>query len=614
MKKFLKNLSTVDTLIFFYCAIGLILIGYGVYHISTYGLLIGRQPIVQEYVDQNWLYLNPTLPTEQRVEDLLSRMTQAEKIGQLALVEKNSVRNLTDVARYGLGAILSGAGGKPEPNTPEAWLAMVTSFDTASRNSRLGIPVLYGVDANHGHSNVPNATLFPHFIGLGATHDSNLVYRVARATAEEIATTGIYWSFSPSLDVVKDSRWGRTYETFGSDTDTVTKLGQAYLKGLESSTSTPIAVIGTTKHYLGVGAMMWGSSTNKDFFIDQGVTTVNEATLRAVHLPPFQTAINNGVMSVMVGLNTWQGQKLAASHYLITDVLKNELKFQGFVVSDWYGVYEIDASKYRSAVTAINAGVDLIMLPFDYKSFINDITTAVNNGDISMARLNDAVSRILSVKFKLGLFDHPINQNQDLSAIGSSDHRDLAREAVRKSLVILKNNDRLLPLSKTADKIIVAGSSADNLGRQAGGWTVEWQGIDGNWIGGTTILDGIRQAVSPTTIVEYDQTGNFNDSSTLADVGLAIVGEKPYAEGWGDNPHPALTDEDLTTIKKVKQASKKIVVIIVSGRPLDIKPYQRDWDAIIAAWLPGSEGQGISDVLFGDYPFTGTLPTAWEIE
>lgn len=569
--------------------------------------------MVPEYKNKDWPYLNSALPVEQRVEDLLSRMTQAEKIGQLALVDKGSV-DLNDVPLYGLGAILSGGGAKPEPNTPQAWQEMVMTFNTASRQSRLGIPVLYGIDANHGHGNVPGATLFPHFIGLGATHDSDLVRRIGMITAQEMAVTGIYWNFSPSVDVVRDIRWGRVYETFGSDTATISKLGGAYLEGLQSKISDSSSVVGSVKHYLGTGAMAWGTSQNPDFKIDQGATLTDEATLRAVHLPPFAAAVKAGVSSVMVGHLTWNGIELVANHYWLTDVLKNELSFNGFIVSDWYGVYEIPGSKYHALVTAINAGVDMVMLPYDYKPYTFYMQLALKRGDITVERLDDAVRRILRAKFAAGLFDNEIATNSLLEELGSAEHRQVAREAVRKSLVLLKNNQRTLPLKKTTARIVVAGSSADNLGRQAGGWTVEWQGIDGNWISGTTILSGIRQAVSPTTKIEYDQAGNFPPSTNLADIGIAIVGEKPYAEGWGDDSHPALTSEDLATIKKVKQASKKLVVVIVSGRPLDIKPYQRDWDAIVAAWLPGSEGEGVADVLFGDYPFTGTLPIAWEIK
>lgn len=593
--------------------VGLALIGFGAYWTISHGLLLRRQTTTPAYKNQDWPYLNAKLPIEDRVADLLGRMNQAEKIGQLALVEKNSVHDLADVAGFGLGGILSGGGIKPDPNTPPAWRAMVAAFDTASRNSRLGIPVLYGIDANHGNGNVPGATLFPHFIGLGAANDPDLVRRIGAITAQEVAATGIHWNFSPSIDVVQDTRWGRTYETFGSNPTVVSNLGAAYLEGLQSQATDGAAMVGTAKHYLGNGAMAWGTSGNPDFKIDQGVTLADEATLRAVHLPPFAAAVKAGVSSVMVSHTTWQGVELAANHYWLSDVLKGELGFKGFVVSDWYGVYEIPGGKYHAVVTAINAGVDMVMLPYDYKSFTWYLEQALARGDITTERLDDAVRRILRAKFAAGLFDEQAMSSQLINAFGAAEHRQVAREAVRKSLVLLKDNQHILPLSKATPSMVVAGSAAHNLGRQSGGWTIEWQGIDGNWIAGTTILNGIRQTVSPTTSVKYDPADNFTPSTNRADIGIAIVGEKPYAEGWGDNPQPALTSEDLATIKKVKQASKKLIVIIVSGRPLDIKPYQRDWDAIVAAWLPGSEGAGIADVLFGDYPFTGKLPIEWSI-
>ena len=597
-----------------YCGgvIGAVIIGYGIYWAVSHNPLLRPQPTQQEYQNKDWPYLNPALPAEQRVEDLLSRMTQAEKIGQLALVEKNSIRDLTDVSRYGIGAILSGGGGNPEPNTPQAWLAMVASFDSASRNSRLGIPVLYGVDANHGHGNIPGATLFPHFIGLGAARDADLVRRIGAITAQEVAVTGIRWNFSPSVDVVQDTRWGRTYETFGSDPAVVSGLGAAYLQGLQFKMSGSPSVIGTAKHYLGTGAMAWGTSGNPDFKIDQGAIMTDEATLLAVHLPPFAAAVKSGVGSVMVSHATWNKIELAASRYLLTDVLKGELGFQGFVVSDWYGVYEIPGGNYQALITAVNAGVDMVMLPYDYKPFTQYLQLALAQGAIKTERLDDAVRRILYAKFTAGLFDERPTSSPLLNEFGSDEHRQVAREAVRKSLVLLQDDRHILPLDKNISHIVVAGSAAHNIGRQAGGWTVEWQGIDGNWIAGTTILDGIRQAVSSATTIEYDQSGNFQQSVGRADIGIAIVGEKPYAEGLGDDPHPALTADDLAAIQKVKQASKKLIVIIVSGRPLDIKQYQRGWDAVIAAWLPGSEGAGIADVLFGDYPFTGKLPVVWK--
>ncbi|PIY93116.1 MAG: beta-glucosidase [Candidatus Magasanikbacteria bacterium CG_4_10_14_0_8_um_filter_32_14] len=565
------------------------------------------------FKDNNFAYFNESLPIETRVADLLDKMTLEEKIGQMALIEKNSIKNTMDVASYNLGAVLSGFGGKPEPNTPQAWLAMVQKFKSVSQDTCLGIPILYGADAIHGHSNVHGATIFPHFIGLGASHNSDLVYQVAQATTEEMRATDIYWGFSPTLDVALDNRWGRMYETFGSDTDNVSKLGQAYIEGLQNNSDGKLAMLATAKHFVGLGAMTWGTSINKDYSIDQGTTNINEKVLRATHLPPFQKAIESGVASVMIGLNTWQGEKLSANSYLINDVLKKELGFDGFVVSDWYGVYEISPDKYKSLIKSINAGVDMVMLPFNYKFFISNIVKAVNSGDISEAKINDAVARILKAKFKLGLFDKNQPLIPDLSVIGSDTHRELARQAVRESLVLLKDNNKTLPLNKNTKTILIAGSAANNLGVQSGGWTVEWQGIDGNWIPGTTILDGIKKSVSKNTIIDYNLDGNFETQTTQADIGIAVVGEKPYAEGWGDEANPSLSNEDLATINNLRQKSKKLIVVIVSGRPLNIKNYAMNWDAIVAAWLPGTEGQGVADVLFGDYTFKGKLPVEWKL-
>lgn len=551
------------------------------------------------------------LPVEDRVEALLGCMTQDEKIGQMALVEKNSIHWKPDIFRYSLGALLSGSGAKPDDNTPKGWRGMLEDFQSYARRSRLGIPLLYGVDAVHGNTNVLGATVFPHSIGLGASRDADLVRRIGAATAQELAATGVHWNFSPTVDVVKDTRWGRTFETFGSDTQLVSQLGVAYLEGLQSLALSGAPVIGTAKHYLGTGAMDWGTSGNPDFKVDQGVTTVDEATLRRVHLPPFKAAVDAGVSSVMVGHTTWNGEELAASRYLLTDVLKGELGFRGFVVSDWYGVYEIPGGEYRAAVTAINAGVDMVMLPYDYKSFIGYVRRAVAEGEVSTERLDDAVRRILRAKLSAGLFDSQPPAEALESQFGSAEHRQLAREAVQKSLVLLEDGG-MLPLPKDLGRIVVAGSSAHNLGRQSGGWTVEWQGIDGNWIPGTTILDGIRQAVASTTAVEYDAAGSFTSAVGKADVGIAVVGEAPYAEGWGDSEHPALTSEDLQAIARVRAASKKTLVIVVSGRPLDM-PRSARGDASVAAWLPGTEGGGVADVLFGDYPFTGKLPLAWPL-
>lgn len=562
--------------------------------------------------ETNLPYQNPALSTEARVADLIQRMTLAEKIGQMALTEKNSARDLNDIAKYGLGALLSGGGGKPENNTPEGWFKMVKNFQGYSQKTRLKIPLLYGVDASHGHSNVPGATIFPHFIGLGAGRDPELVRDIAKATAEEVSATGIYWVYGPNLDVTKDIRWGRTYETFGSDPKLVAILGQAYIEGLQSFKQGTLSVAATAKHYVGNGSTEWGTSINKKFFIDQGNSNIHEDELRKIHLEPFKQAVQTNVKSVMVGLNKWNDKKISANKYLLTDVLKKEFGFQGFVVSDWYGIFEKESDKYTALVKAVNAGVDMVMLPYDYKFFSESMHKALAQGDINEDRLNEAVERILKVKFEIGLFDTVAVDAPNVHSIGSTQHRELAQTAVRKSLVLLKNNNAV-PLSKNTPKILVAGSAADNIGKQSGGWTVEWQGIDGNWIPGTTILKGIQNMASPNTTVEYNLKGSFTGQTGLADIGIAVVGENPYTEGKGDNPNPTLSTEDLETINNLKKVSKKIIVIIISGRPLNIKEYVNDWDAVIAAWLPGSEGQGVADVLFGDYAFTGVLPVEWSL-
>lgn len=540
-------------------------------------------------------------PIEERVDDLLARMTLDEKIGQMALVEKNSVSNLADIASYGLGAILSGGGGKPEDNTPAGWRMMIEEFDTAAGKSRTGIPILYGLDANHGHGNVPGATMFPHAIGLGATRDPALVEAIARATAKEVLATGARWVYSPSLDLPTDIRWGRVYETFSDDPLLAGELGAAHIRGLQKA-----SVAASAKHYPGVGSMIWGSSINPNFSIDQGTIRGDETALRNAFLYPFRRAVESNVVSVMAGLASWENEKVSASKYLLTDVLKEELGFNGFVVSDWYGVYEISPSAYDSAVLAINAGVDMVMLPFDYSMFIGDVRSAVRRGDISEARIDDAVRRILRAKFALGLFDE--RADPDLSVIGSAEHHALAREAVAKSLVLLKNDD-VLPLSNPS-KIRVAGSAADNVGMQAGAWTVEWQGIDGNWLPeSTSILAGIRDAAGEA-MVQYEKDGRFEEKD-IAEIGIAIVGEKPYAEGWGDNQNPTISDEDRAAIERLRASTRHLIVIIVSGRPLIITEQLANWDALIAAWLPGSEGAGVADALFGKIPFSGKLPLHW---
>jgi len=567
-------------------------------------------------------YKDSRLPVAERVEDLLARMTLEEKIGQMTLVERGSIL-LEDIAAQGIGGLLSGGGSSPPVNSPENWAAMVNQFQEYALRSRLGIPLLYGADAVHGHGNVYGAVVFPHNIGLGAARDPDLVERIGRATAEEMAATGIYWNYAPVVAVPQDIRWGRTYEGFGEDTELVSALGSAYIRGLQDGgrarlPGAAIAVLATPKHYVGDGGTAWGTSKTynmRPFLIDQGDVQVDEATLRTVHLSPYVEAVRAGAMSVMASLSSWRGQKMHAHRYLLTDVLKGELGFPGFVVSDWEGIVPISKDYDTAVVTAINAGIDMVMVPYDYKTFIGTLKRAVERGDVPLERIDDAVRRILTAKFLVGLFERPYAELSLLPSVGSAEHRQLAREAVRKSLVLLKD-DGVLPLAKDTPLIFVAGQGADDIGMQCGGWTIEWQGRSGNIIPGTTILEAVRRTAAGS-VVHYDRWGKFEtilDPSgrpAIADVGIAVVGEQPYAEGLGDQADLSLSPEDVAVLDRLRARCRKMVVILLSGRPLIVTGQMEHWDAFVAAWLPGSEGQGVADVLFGDYPFTGKLPYTW---
>ena len=561
-------------------------------------------------------YLDTALPTEERIQDLVGQMTLREKIGQMALVEKNSLSNTEDIATYGLGGVLSGAGAKPEVNTAKGWESMIERYKTAALESRLSIPILYGVDAVHGHALLPGSVVFPHQIGLGATGDADVVNKIAQVTARDLQNVGVNWNYAPNLDLPTDIRWGRVYEAFSDDPALTSRLGTAYVRGLQATTSldsTFIPVLATLKHFAGVGSMQWNTSRNKNYTIDQGVTKADVIRLQTEYLPPFKAAIDAGALSVMVGLNEWGNDRLIRNKTIITDELKTNLGFTGFVVSDWYGVYEGVTNKFIATIKAINAGVDMVMLPFDYKMFISHVTWANRFGFIKTDRINDAVTRIMRAKFALGLFDGVIATSTMVATkTAIQGDQALARAAVAQSLVLLKNNNALLPLAKTTRHIRVAGSAANNVGRQSGAWTIEWQGVDGNVLDlGTSILSGIKDAVSPQTILEYSLLGEYKTAGQKADVGIAVVGETPYAEGVGDRANPILTNEDLKVIKNLQASCNNVVVIVVSGRPLLISNEVDSFDALIAAWLPGTEGAGVSDVLFGDKKFMGTLPLPW---
>jgi beta-glucosidase len=549
-------------------------------------------------------YRDPTLPVATRVNDLMSRMTLDEKIGQMTQAERASVSS-ADITNSALGSVLSGGGSAPSPNTATSWANMYDGFQNAALASRLGIPIIYGIDAVHGDNNVFGATIFPHNIGLGATRDPALVQQIGRATAEEVSGTGIDWDFSPCLCVARNDRWGRTYESFGEKPELPTMMA-TYIDGLQgASLNGPASVLATAKHFIGDGGTTNGT--------DEGNTQISEAELRATHLPPFQEAVRRNVGAVMISYNSWNGVKDHGNQYLITTLLKGELGFSGFVVSDWNGIDQIDGQAGFTAAEvsqAINAGIDMVMVPTAWQQFITTLRGEVNNGHVPMSRIDDANRRILTKKFELGLFEKPLTDRTYTSTVGSAAHRAIARQAVRESQVLLKNAGNVLPLAKTNNKIFVAGKNADNIGNQSGGWTISWQGASGATTTGTTILQGIRAAVGTGTTVTYNAAGTGIDSSYK--VAVAVIGETPYAETAGDRPASmSLDSTDINTLNTLRASGVPVVVVLVSGRPLDIASQLPNWNALLQAWLPGTEGNGVSDVLFGGYAPTGKLPDTW---
>ena len=553
-------------------------------------------------------YRDPALTPQARAADLLGRMTLAEKIGQMTQAERGAVQDPADIAVYGLGSLLSGGGSAPASNTPAGWADMTDQFQKVALSGRLGIPLLYGSDAVHGHNNLLGAVLYPHNIGLGATRDQGLVARIARATAEDMAATGVNWTFSPCLCVVRDVRWGRSYESFGERPDLVARMSSA-VGGYQGQPGSRGRVLATAKHFLGDGGTAYGSSATEDYLLDQGDTRLIEAQLRALHLPPFQAAIQAGVGSVMVSFSSWNGVKMHAQTRLISGVLKGELGFQGFVVSDWAGVDQI-APDYALAVrTAINAGIDMVMVPNDYRRFVQTLTGEVRAGRVRVERIDDAVTRVLTQKFRFGLFERPLADRSFAASALLAAHRALAREAARQSLVLLKN-DRVLPISSTVKRILVTGSSADDLGRQLGGWSVTWQGKGGRTTSGTTILEGIRARAGSGVKVDHLETLTAARARGY-DLGVVVVGETPYAEGQGDISDLSLNTADAQSINTVCKAVK-CLVIVVSGRPLLLTGELPGIGALVAAWLPGTEGgAGVADAIFGKVGFTGRLPVTW---
>jgi beta-glucosidase len=464
------------------------------------------------------------------------------------------------------------------------------------------------VDAVHGHNNVSGAVVFPHNIGMGATRNAALVQQEEAVTRDEVLGTGMNWVFAPCVCVPRDDRWGRSYEGFGEDTALVQTMSAAAVQGFQGSGLGTTTVMATAKHYVGDGGTTYGTGSG-NYLIDQGNTQVDEATLRAIHLPPYQTAIANNVGSIMISYSSWNGAKLHGHQYLITTVLKGELGFQGIVISDWAGIDAISGDYPTAVRTAINAGIDMVMVPSNYKTFISTLRNEVNAGRVPMSRIDDAVLRILTKKFALGLFTKFRTDRAYTSQVGSSAHRAVARQAVRESQVLLKN-DGVLPLSKTSTyKIVVGGSHVDNLGYQMGGWAITWQGGSGTTTTGTTFWQAI-QAAKPANVT-LQNVGTNTASSYTGDIGIAVIGETPYAEGQGDSSSLALSSANANQVSDICSRVTKCIVILMSGRPLIVNTQVNLANAFIAAWLPGTEGLGMTDVLFGDFNFTGKLPVTW---
>jgi beta-glucosidase len=591
--------------------------------------LIGDPVVAQTVHPEIWPQIPPAVPAnpdlDQEVESLLARLTLEEKVGQVLQVERGQV-TLQEIRDYHLGSILSGGGSHPTSgNDPDDWLALADAYYDASTDTSDGspaIPVIWGVDAVHGHNNVRGATVFPHNIGLGATRNPDLVRRVGEITAIEVAVTGLDWTFGPCVAVARDDRWGRSYEAFSEDPKVHRELAGKMVEGLQGAAGdlgffADGTIVATAKHFIGDGGTFGG--------VDQGDNRASEEDLRDIHGAGYLAAIEAGVQTVMVSFSSWHGRKMHGFGELLTEVLKDRMGFDGIVIGDWNGHGQVPGCSNRSCATAFNAGIDMYMVPYrsDWIALYNNMLSQVSTGEISSARLDDAVRRILRVKMRAGLFDRGRPSERpfagDLIRFGSEEHRAVARQAVRESLVLLKN-DNILPLSRR-QRVLVAGDGADNIPKQCGGWTYTWQGTgttNADFPGATSIWEGIRQVVeSGGGIAELIEDGNF---VTVPDVAVVVFGEDPYAEMYGDRTdldYGATNPDDVELLQRLRAAGVPVVSVFLSGRPLWTTPEIDASDAFVVAWLPGTEGDGIAEVIFRDidgnvaFDFKGTLAFSW---
>jgi len=584
-------------------------------------------------VESSGGYRSPPRDTniEERAKAILARMSVAEKVGQIMQPELKYITP-EEVKQYHIGSVLNGGGTTPNNNkfaTVKDWAQLAQQFYEASMDTsdgKVAIPIIWGSDAVHGNNNVYGATLFPHNIGLGAAGDPDLMYRVGQATAMEVVATGVDWTFGPTVAVVRDVRWGRTYESYSEDPKIVSQYAREMVRGIQGGDSTPgykaRNVVATAKHFLGDGGTTQG--------VDRGDTAATEQELVDIHAAGYISALDGDVLTTMASFNSWNGVKLHGHKYLLTDILKGRMGFDGLVVSDWNGHMQVPGCSVKQCAAAINAGLDLVMVPSDWKEMLANTIQAVNQGDIPMTRLDDAVTRVLRVKLRAGLFDvGPVLERPhvgDVSLMGHEDHRAVAREAVRKSLVMLKNNNRVLPLSPKAN-ILVAGDAANNIGKQAGGWTLSWQGTGNkneDFPGATSIWDGLSQQIKAAGgKAVLSEKGDWSDQDfggAKPDVAVVVYGEEPYAEWHGDITNIEYQygrKSDIDLLKKLKKEGVPVVSVFITGRPLWVNKELNASDAFVVAWLPGSEGNGVAEVLLttadGEVQndFKGRLSFSW---
>ncbi|CAK8542702.1 unnamed protein product [Lathyrus sativus] len=568
-------------------------------------------------------YMNPSEPIEARIKNLLSLMTLKEKIGQMTQIER-SVTTPSAIQDFTIGSVYCAPpnSATSDKQVSSDWADMVDGFQKLALKSRLGIPIIYGTDAVHGNNNVYGTTIFPHNVALGATRDSDLVERIGAATSLELRASGTHFTCAPCVAVCKDPRWGRCYESYSEDTEIVRKM-TSLVSGLQGQPPQthprgyPFVagrnkVMACAKHFVGDGGTEKG--------VNEGNTVLSYQDLERIHMSPYVDCIDQGVSSIMISYSSWNGVKLHGHRFLINEILKENLGFKGFVISDWEGIDELCqpyGSDYRYCIsTAINAGIDMVMVPLRYEKFMEELMSLVQTGEVPISRIDDAVERILRVKFIAQLFEFPLTDRSLLDTVGCKIHRDLAHEAVRKSLVLLKNgrdpSKPFLPLNKSAKRILIAGTHANDIGYQCGGWTCTKYGSSGQITIGTTILDAVKEAVGHETEVIYEKfpSTEFIECNEFS-FAIVAIGEAPYAECGGDNSELVIPFNGAGIVDLV---SDKIptLVILISGRPLVLEQsFLEKIEALVAAWLPGTGGKGITDVIFGDHDFKGKLPMTW---